>query len=71
VKTMHDGFEWLDDWLNSLSKFTIKLLILLGVSLWVAVAYVVVYNLFADHPTIEYTFHGHPIDVSELEEDAN
>ena len=68
---MNDGFEWLDDWLNSLSKFTIKLLILLGVSLWVAVAFVVVYNLFADHPTIEYTFHGHTIDVSELEEDAN
>jgi len=65
---MHDGFEWLDDWLNSLSKFTIKLLILLGVSLWVAVACVIVYNLFADHSTIEYTFHGHPIDVSELEE---
>lgn len=71
MKAMNDGFKWLDDWLDSLSELSIRLLIFFGLSLWIAIACVIVYNLFSYESEIEYTFHGHPIDVKELEKEDN
>lgn len=71
MKAMNDGFKWLDDWLDSLSELSIRLLIFFGLGLWLGIAFVVVYNLFSYDPEIEYTFHGHPIDVKELEKEDN
>ena len=71
VKVMNDGFKWLDDWLESLSELSIRLLIFFGVGLWIVIACVIVYNLFSYEPEIEYTFHGHPIDVKELKKEDN
>ena len=50
---------------------TLVILFFFGVLLWVAVACVIVYNLFSYESEIEYTFHGHPIDVTELEKEDN
>jgi hypothetical protein len=71
VKVMNDGFKWLDDWLESLSELSIRLLIFFGIALWITIACILVYTLFSYDSEIEYTFHGHPIDVKELKKEDN
>lgn len=60
--------KMLDYVLDKLSEWSIKAIIIFGLVLWIGIIVAVIYSVSTTEPEIEYTFHGHPIDVRELED---
>ena len=65
---LNDLLNKLDNWLDSLSVFSMRLVLISGIGLWIIIVTMLGYSLFSDKAIAGYTYHGHPITVEELKE---
>jgi len=59
--------NYLDKFLDKLNYWSIKVLIILGITFWVGIAILVVHSLITEDPVVGETYHGIIIRESDLE----